>query len=474
MIKIEPRRDHVVDCNALLGTTVESVWQHVLVPRRLLFWLVAALTVVGAVLIVWRPWDACDAPGELCSAVEEIKKSPDVVDAGVSYEITRTDPKDGDAARAGWTVRLSSDLTPDRAGAAATRAEGVIHGRQVHGVDIHHFIDIVAGEPRGRKIPVYPLDVTLSDDPAVQVSRGFELLQHGASRVSAGAAEATDTDGLLALAGFAASRGYPTSLATADGSVRYETTETVAPDKVRLVVDVAELNSVGTVVLSVDGRLEVHTTRADRSPEAVIRWLEKRHPPGGDPMAYTLTGPGYAAVRGGWVGAVTPPAPKPHPAALPPGVEPWPADTAAPDCAGKDLKVTLSSPDAAAGRRFMAVLARNVSQRPCAVSGAPGIQFLQADGTQQVGVSTAPSSPGVIGSRVVVPVGERLIATLEWGASSSGVDSTTSVQITAVPGAVPIRLIPRFDGAPTTLDVLDDAEVKLGPWAQAVDGWSKR
>jgi hypothetical protein len=303
--------------------------------------LVVALIVVGAVVIVGRRWDSCGAPDGLCSAVDEIKGSPDVVDAEFSYEITRADPKDGDGARAGWTVRLSSDLTPERAGAAAQRVKAIIHRQQVRRVDIHHFIDIVAGEPRGKEIPIHPLDIALSGDPAVQVSRGFALWQHGASRVSAGTAEADDTAALLALADYAASRGYPTSLSTTDGSVRYQTTEAVAPDQVRLAIAAADLDSVGSVVLSADGKLSVHTTQPVRSPAtaAVVRWLEKRRPPGGDPMAYTLTGPGYATVREGWVGAVSPPAPKPHPAPLPAGVEPWPADPAASVCTGKDLRV---------------------------------------------------------------------------------------------------------------------------------------
>jgi hypothetical protein len=123
----------------------------------------------------------------------------------------------------------------------------------------------------------------------------------------------------------------------------------------------------------------------------------------------------------------------------------------------------------------MALVARNVSERPCAVKGTPRVQFLQADGARQTAVSRMPPSPGVVPSRVVVPAGERLIATLEWGASSGpSRDATAAVQVTAVPGADSVRLVPRIDGEPTTLDVLDYAAVKIGPWAQAVDGWAKR
>ncbi|WP_168207429.1 DUF4232 domain-containing protein [Microlunatus elymi] len=448
--------------------------------RRLLILLVAALVVVAAVLIVWRPWDGCDAPDELCNAVDEVEKSSDVVAAAVSYDVTRADPKDGDGAIAGWTVRLADDLTPYRAGAAAQRADAIIRRQHVPGVELHHFIDLVAGEPEQRtgKVLIYPVDVNPGSDPADRTTRAFDLWQHGATRVSTGAAEAADLDGLSALAAYAAARGYPTSLATTDGSVRYETTAPVAVEQVQLVLDTARLSDVATVVRYNTGQLSVHTTSPDGSTgtEAIKRWIEQRRPPGGDPIPYTLTSPGYADVQEGWVGNVRPPAPKPHPVPLPAGVRPWPKGASAPTCTGTDLKITLSGPDAASGRRFLALFARNVSDRPCAVKGVPTVRFFQADGAQQTDVTTVDSTPGVVATRVVVPPGEELIATLEWGATSiiDDADATASLRVTAVPHSRPTRLVPRDDRGPTTLDLADGARVQISPWAQAAEGWTKR
>jgi hypothetical protein len=194
------------------------------------------------------------------------------------------------------------------------------------------------------------------------------------------------------------------------------------------------------------------------------------------PVAYTVTEPGYATLLDGWVGGAAPPEPEPRTVPLPDGVTPWPEAPAAPACSGDDLELTLGTPDAAAGGRYLGVLARNVSGGPCALEGVPGLAFRNAEGEPQRNVTVAPQ-PGIVPGRVVVPAGGQAMATLQWRAMSTALDPdvTTRVEVTPVPGADPVRLVPREpgdSGGATTLDVLDGAEVRVGPWAQAVEGWS--
>lgn len=444
--------------------------------RRVGACLLAIVVLSTIAVAVWRPWDRCSAPRQLCATARIVQKSAGVLDVQVSYQVTAADAKDGDLARADWSVRLDENLTPGQAGTIAGRATATIRRSTVPGADVEHSIDLTAGEPTGNPVSVSPLSVLAADDPEATVRQAFDLWRAGATRVTTGSAEVGTTEQLLALAQFAADHDYRTGLATTDGSARYETRGRVAPEDVRLLVDTAGSAGVEVAVLTADRSLTVHTTTADdsRQTAAVRSWLDGRRPPGDEPMPYTLTSPGYATVREGWVGDVRPPKPKSRPVQLPDGVEPWPKDRSAPDCAGDDLRLRLGSPDAAAGSRYLAVRAENVSDRPCALDGVPAVKFLNADAVPQAGITILPAAPGVVPERVVVPAGERALATLQWPAmsTSNDPDVTTAVEIEAVPGATPVRLAPEVDGTSTDLDVLDGAEVRIGPWAQAADGWS--
>jgi len=68
-----------------------------------------------------------------------------------------------------------------------------------------------------------------------------------------------------------------------------------------------------------------------------------------------------------------------------------------------------------------------------------------------------------------VPSGETVVALLLWRAMSTAndPDTTTDIEVVAVPGAEPVLLDGTMDGTPATgLDILDGAEVRLGPWSQ--------
>lgn len=460
--------------------------------RSVLGWVVV-LVVVGVAIALWRPWDP--TPGELRDAAGQVESLTGVVGTDLGYEVTRHDAKDGDAALASLEVRLDEDMSPQEAGAVAAEAVAVFGRGQAPGVDLTRSVRFVAGVPDELgAVTVFPLTVPGGDDPAGDVSQAYELWQAGAARVSAGSAETAGTDQLLALADVAERHGFTTSLGTLDGTVRYEPDGTAVDlAQVWLAVGTARQHGVQTAFSGSNG-LSVHTTTPDDSEAtaAVVDWLDEHAPPGDDPVPYTVSSPGYATIVEGWVGGLAPPEPEPHTVRLPPGTERWPADASAPACTGADLELSLGPPDAALGGRYLSVRARNVSGTPCAVDGVPDVVFRNAAGEAQQDVTIEPASPGIVAERVVVPAEQEVVATLEWRAMSTANDPdvTTEVEVVAVPGADPVALVPSMPdlievpttdaweatpaggGDPITLDVLDGAEVRVGPWAQAVEGWS--
>lgn len=445
--------------------------------------LAAALTTL---VVLWRPWDP--VPDEVRAAALEAAEVPGVLSAEVaSYEVTLRDAKDGDAARASVDVVLDDALSPEAASAAAARADGALASVEVPGVrTLSRTTTVHAGAPRTvRGVEVYPVTAWVGEDgDAASVAEAVVLRRAGATTVSGAAADAPDGAGLVRLATVAAERRIAAALGTVDGSVRYDASGRVPDAAVaRLAVDAAALPGVATVVAHAgvpDGSvsadegaltLQVGLAGPTSSPAAedVARWLDDPARAVGDaPLAYTLTEPGYAERIEGWVASAAPPAPEPRTVPLPAGVDPWPADDAAPACTGGDLRVSLGTPDAAAGGRFLAVHAENVSRRACALDGVPGLVFRNAAGEPQQ-VTLAPAAPGVVPGRVVVPAGERALATVQWRAMSTtnDPDVTTAVDVVPAPDADPVALVPSAE-----LDVLDGGAVRVGPWVQAAEGWS--
>lgn len=67
------------------------------------------------------------------------------------------------------------------------------------------------------------------------------------------------------------------------------------------------------------------------------------------------------------------------------------------------------------------------------------------------------------------------MTTMKWGAMSTSQDpdETTRLEISLLPGLEPTKLKPQIDGADTSLDILDGAKIRISPWVQALEGWSK-
>jgi hypothetical protein len=52
--------------------------------------------------------------------------------------------------------------------------------------------------------------------------------------------------------------------------------------------------------------------------------------------------------------------------------------------------------------------------------------------------------------------------------TASDPDTTTTIEVTAIPGADPVPLDVTTYGTPASgLDILDGAEVRVGPWTQS-------
>ncbi|MEL7976459.1 DUF4232 domain-containing protein [Isoptericola sp. F-RaC21] len=459
--------------------------------RRRTSVLVSALIVAAALatlVVAWRPWDP--VPDALRAAARQAAAVPGVVSAEVSgYEVTLRDAKDGDVARATFDVVLDDGLSPESASAAASRADRAVAAARVDSVrTLSRTTTVRAGEPRTvHGVEVYPLTASVGEDgDATAVADAFVLWRAGAERVSGPSADAPDGAALVRLARTAADHEIAASLRTADGALQYDTSGRVPdPAVARLAAETAARPGVASVSVSAqvpdgvvvaDGvvlGLDVHLTGPATSTEAdaLTRWLDDpRRTAAGAPLAYTLWEPGYGSSVAGWVAGTAPPAPEEHTVPLPVGADPWPEDDDAPACGGKDLRLTLGAPDAAAGSRYLAVRAENVSGRPCALDGVPELAFRNADGEPQHDVTVEPSAPGVVPGRVVVPAGDTALATVQWQAMSTANDPdvTTTVDVVPVPGAGTVSLTPEYPG----LDVLDGAEVRVGPWVQAAEGWS--
>ncbi|MFD6176051.1 MULTISPECIES: DUF4232 domain-containing protein [unclassified Isoptericola] len=474
--------------------------------RRRTSALVAAallLTGLATLLAVWRPWDP--VPDELRAAERQIERVPGVVDATADYAVAGSAHLGVVVARSTMTVRLDDALDADEAGRAAGKAAGVVEDVAVPGTELATSLEVEVGKPRSfGGLPVPPVSVSvpvrdeiqggtaasLSEDAAPGAARratdavasAVTLRDGGAVRVGTATADAADADGLPGLASLAARESLPVSLGTADGTVTYDSYGAV-PD-VAAVGLAARTSGRGGVAhtafaASTAPRLTVALAVPTSSPEAreLVRWLEDPARASGlaGPVAYSLAEPGYATMLDGWVGDAAPPKPAEHATPVPGDVVPWPADDRAPGCTADDLRLTLGPPDAAAGSRYLAVHAENVSGRPCALDGVPDLVFRDADGAPQE-VTVEPSDPGVVPARVVVPPGERALATVQWRAMSTANDPdvTTAVDVVPVPDAHPARLTSRDPdgGGPAELDVLDGATVRVSPWVQGAEGWS--
>lgn len=473
---------------------------------------VAFLVLLAAAIaiVVWRPWDW--RPDELRDAAREASRVPGVV----ALDMEQRDSPEPPATTFGpepsvvhVTTRLDGSLAPEE---AATAAESV-HALFVPAAEavaddaMSVLLRVTAGEPDDADGP-HPLELWYAAaSGADDVADAFTIWQAGARTVGVFGAgqpvadaasaepgpdgehetagvgiEAADAADVVRLAQLAAELGRPANLNVPDAGIGYDGYGSV-PDvgAVGLTVAAGSRPGVESVVFadSLEPRLSIRTAWPAESPETreLEQWLEAHDyaTTVGHPVAFTISEPGYATLTEGWVSAFPPPEPEPHALPLPEGVDAWPDDPSAPSCTGTDLEIHYGGSSAATGSRYAALLARNVSDRPCAVEELPEVVFHNGDGTPQGDVLLEPYEPGVIPARLVVPPGEQMLAPMRWGAMSTAndPDTTTAIEVTPVPGAEPVLLdVTEHDGSASGLDILDGAQVRVGPWVQALEGWS--
>ncbi|GGU22604.1 hypothetical protein GCM10007979_21780 [Nocardioides albus] len=307
--------------------------------------------------------------------------------------------------------------------------------------------------------------VALRDAGATSVS--LSVSEERSDRPAKADVRATK-DALVAVATVARTSRRPVDLL--GGEAWYRSNELPDPVEVGLVAAASERPSVTSAQLSAPFDpliVLVEAAEGDRVIADVSRWLAAYDAyPGasGKPLAFSVEGTRGGKAEG-WVGGVTPPQTTMTPFG---SGDPWPADPGAPSCRMEDLEVTFGGQDAAAGSRQAWLRARNTSGGACAIESVPAVEFLNADGAAQAGVSVEPYEPSMVPARVVVPAGESVMAALDWQAMSTANDPdvTTELRVVAIPGGPAVTLGVGVPGGPSDLDILDGAEVRISPWAQ--------
>lgn len=142
-------------------------------------------------------------------------------------------------------------------------------------------------------------------------------------------------------------------------------------------------------------------------------------------------------------------------------------DDGLPACTGADLTLRIAGFDAALGRRYLTVRARNDSGAACTVEGRPGIAFERASGTTAPDVETGTPTGTAAPQRLVLQPRQEARSELTWRGMSTALDPnvTVALLVTAVPGADAVRV--PVDGS--GLDVLAGAVVEIGAWLPAED-----
>jgi hypothetical protein len=444
------------------------------VPRRFAALTVVVVAVALLGLLWWSPWDA-GLPSGVRDDVGQAAEVPGVVDV----EAQAWDEADGGLVSV--TVHLDPDLAPDAAQQAADDAASAL-APTGWGTPSAVHVTVVSGEPddAGER----PVELYSPDDGTVALA--YRLLAAGAASVDDTTVTVPDPADLPVAADLVARADLftpPATLRTADGTATYAAGLVPREATARLVADVAARPDVTSAVFTwnqASPSLLTVTATSAAAAQDLAAWLAAQDEASVvTPSEAEITVPDGEPVQV-WVAGLEPPVVVPHTVPLPDGVEAWPADHDAPDCTGDDLEPTLSAPDAAAGQRYLSVLARNTSGRSCAVDGVPRLVFLDAADAPQDDVRVVAAADGVVPGRVVVPAGESVMSTLQWGAMSTANDPdvTVAVEVTTVTDADPVRLVPEIppglgtEAGPATLDVLDGAEVRVSPWVQASSGWS--
>jgi len=445
--------------------------------RKLLIAVLAALAAAAAAVALWRPWDRCDAPEPVCTALAGIGELDNILVAEVDFDAGSPAANGLEPVLVAWEIRLLDTVSPQQAADIADEVSARTRAVVVDGVELEHAVGIVAGAPQASQVPgldLYPLHLLLGEDPRTEALQAFSLWQHGASRVDNAGAAASNTEALLELARFAHDRGYTPTLELPDGTIRYTPNGEFKLEQLGMAVAAKAQPNVDTAIFG-SGSLSVYSSSPDGSEQTaeIKQWLDA-HEPLSEPTAYTLSSPDFGTIFDGWIGGELPEYLIAKPPVLPDGVTAWPSDEKAPTCTRDGVQLSLSEPDAAAGSRYLSLYARNVSGHACSLQGYPRITFLNADGEPQDDAATRPETH-LSAERIVVPAGEYAISTLDWKAMSTSPDpdETTDVSVAALPNLEPVVLTPKQQQLPISLDILDGARVDLSPWMQAAEGWAK-
>lgn len=275
------------------------------------------------------------------------------------------------------------------------------------------------------------------------------------------AVEARATEDLVAVAALARAedRGLTSLVVEGYGVGLFEGDGRSVPDDalLALVTGAAALPSVTQVAyetvrstVPADPLLTVVTS----GPAAdVARWLDDAAPPG-PALAYQVQGSsddGTSTTRSGFVG----------------GTAPATADRPADACAPHDLTIAAAGVDAAAGRRFLTLTARNDGATPCALAGSPGMRFVADVGTE-TDVLLEPDDAAA--SPVVLEPGAAASALLSWrgGSTAGGPALVVTLLVAPHPGdpetVVPLTGVP---GVGDGLDLLGGGTATVGAWALA-------
>lgn len=466
-------------------------------PRALvLAAAVSALVLAGCTLGAEQP------PAEIRSAADSVRD----LDGVVAVEVTRSTPIEPargnfgqreQAAPSSVSVRVKLDETLAAGDAGAVTAEAqsllasdadLLQSRDQVSLSVEYYTETEESDGEGRS-----LHVTTGAGPTTEVvgdaaTDAYHLREAGAVSVTIGLGDGPGTweddpiaataqvrapsvDALPGLARTAVELDRSADLSASGADFR---SAARVPDvgAVALLAAAAERPDVSSATyLAQERRLTVRadTTSPAQDLTALRRWLDRHEyaRASGNHVAYTVVDAEQTETTG-WVSGFEPPAQDPGTVPPPEGAAPWPVDPAAPDCAGDDLEVTFGVVDSALGTRAANVRARNVSGAPCAIENVPDLIFRNEAGQAQENVTITLGD--VEPARLVVPDGEYVLFAFLWRAMSTAndPDTTTTIEVTAVPGADPVRIDATADGTRASgLDVLDGAEVRQSPWTQA-------
>nr|WP_241744380.1 DUF4232 domain-containing protein [Cellulosimicrobium arenosum] len=335
---------------------------------------------------------------------------------------------------------------------------------------------LVTGTSAGTSAGTAALEVyaTSDDGPGLlgtdPVAHAVRLVGHDGVRSVVLTAERADVEvatapDLLPVAGLVRDdgRGLTSIVVTGYGAGSFDGDGTSVPDDavLRLVADVAARATVTQVAHEArrsgvpSGPLLTVVSTAD--PATLARWLAATGYDG-PPLAYQVQGiadDGASATRSGTL----------------PGASGAAAGAPAGACAAADLSVTAGGFDAALGRRFLTLTARNDTAGACVLSGPPGVRFVASDGAETdilLEPDTATGPDG--GGPVELSPGGTATATLTWRGGSTAGDPPRVTSLLVAPhgsgadGGDVVVPLAGTEGATEGLDLLDGGSAQIGAW----------